>query len=178
MLIRLALCVDLERPETAAIVQKGLRAINPKLGKSDKDKSARAAKRSQILRQMVEGSAIPETAIYPGFGEKWGRPKDQAAAVTIPAASFRRLTEKLIRSIYYLERALFIEKPWHVQFFAVSDKGALEFVALTKRFGIEYAKEPGVTVRIAVPEDEPMSSVAEISIWGQFKMYGAVLSES
>ena len=177
MMIRLALCVDPERPETAAIVSKGLRAINPDAGKSERDKAARAAKRSQILRQMIEGPAIPEMAIYPGFGEKWGRTIDHAVAITIPASSYRRLAEKLIRGIYYLERALFIEPPWRVQFFAVTDEGAREFVAITDKFGTEYAREPGVTIRLAVPEDEPMSSVAEISIWGRFKMYAAVISE-
>ena len=177
MLIRLALCVDPNRAETEAIVKKGLRAINPAAGKSEKDRAARAAKRAQILGHLLEGKSIQSAAVYPGFGEKWGRTVDQAIGVTIRASSFRRLSEKLIRGIYYLERSLFIEPPWRVEFFAMTDEGAQPFVAITKRFGVEYARGAGITIRLVVPEDEPMSSVAEIEIWGQFKMYTAVLCE-
>jgi hypothetical protein len=175
LLFRLALCVDPHIPETAGIVQKALRSMKPEFAKDERDRAARAARAKKLRKEMLTGTDIPRDAVYPGLGERWGRPLDQGIAFHIPANSFRRLTEKIVKGIYFLEDKKFLEPPYTIDFYAVSDEGAQPVKELLDRFGRLYAREPGVVVRRMVPEDEPMSSIFEITIWAQFKMYASVL---
>ena len=177
MLIRLALCVDPNIPEAAGIVAKALRGLDPKVGKSERDRAARAAKRRQILGEALEGLTIPQESIYPDLGERWGRDPSDGIGIRIPAEGFRRLTEKIIRGIYFVERGLLVEPPYTISYFALSDEGSQVARTALDRFGREYAREPGIVVRLAAAEDEPMCCVAEITIWNQFKMFGAVQRE-
>jgi hypothetical protein len=93
----------------------------------------------------------------------------------VPADSFRRLTEKIVKGIYFLEEQKFLGPPYAIDFYVLSDEGAQPVKELLDRFGREYAREPGIVVRRAVPEDEPMSGIFEITIWAQFKMYASVV---
>jgi hypothetical protein len=178
MLLRLALTVDPKVPETSGIVEKALRSLKPEAGKNERDMSARASRAARLGAQLVDGPAIPLQSVYPGLGERWGRATGSGIGIPIPANSFRRLTEKIVRGIYYLEYEMFIESPYLIQFYALSDDGAQPIKALIEQHGREYAREPGIVVRLAIAEDEPMSSLVEISIWGQFNMYASVLPES
>jgi hypothetical protein len=90
-------------------------------------------------------------------------------AVLVPADSFRRITEKIVRGIFYIVRGIFyieerkfIEPPHKVDFFALAeeDTGLLE--ATFSKFGTEYAREPGIVVRRAVAHEDGISSLFEI----------------
>lgn len=177
MLLRLALAVDPKAPETSGIVAKALRSIKPEAGKSERDRSARAARAARLGAQLIDGPAIPLQSVYPGLGERWGRPAGSGIGIPIPAESFRRLTEKIVRGIYFIEHKKFIEPPYIIEFYALTDEGAEPIKALIEQHGREYAREPGIVVRLAVPHDDPMSSLVEISIWAQVKMYASVLPE-
>jgi hypothetical protein len=102
LLLRIGLCLDWQTLETSGIAPKGLRSINPKYAKNERDAHYRAAKREQLLRQLRKGNDFPHDAIYPNLGEKWGRPSEQQIIVPIPASSVRRLGEKIVRGIFYI----------------------------------------------------------------------------
>jgi hypothetical protein len=57
--------------------------------------------------------------------ERWGRPPTQGLGILVPANGFRRLTEKIVRGIYFLEDKKFIEPPYFIEFYALTDDGAL-----------------------------------------------------
>jgi hypothetical protein len=120
------------------------------------------------------GSQIPETAIYPNFEEKWGRPREQHVAVTIPAKSVQRLAGKIVRGIFYLEDDKFIEPPFSIDFYPLRDSDSWPFTSLLSRFGKTYAREPGIVVQRAVTPEDSISSIFCIEIWGIFKMYAVV----
>jgi hypothetical protein len=169
-----ALCLDPHAPASRSIVQKALRAMRPAAGKNERDRKVRAVLRERVLEEALEGAAIPEIGIYPGMGEKWGRPREEQMAVLIPADSFRRLTEKIVRGIFYVEDKKFIEPPYVVEFFALDPSVGKPIRELIHRFGAIYAREPGVVVRRAVTPDDGMSSLFEIEFWEQFKAYASV----
>lgn len=177
MLLRLALTVDPKVPETSGIVAKALRSMKPEAGKNERDRSARAARATRLGAELIDGPVIPLQSVYPGLGERWGRPVGSGIGIPIPASSFRRLTEKIVRGIYFIEHKKFIEPPYVIEFYALSDEGAEPVRTLIEQHGSEYARGPGIIVRLAVPEDEPTSSLVEISVWGQFKMYASILPE-
>jgi hypothetical protein len=178
LLFRLALCVDPKASATAGIVEKALRSMKPEFAKDERDKAARAARAAQLRRELLHGPNIPRSAVYPGLGERWGRSTNEGIGVRVPAESLRRLTEKIVRGIYYLEDQMFIEPPYVIDFYALDDEGAEPLRTLLKRFAQNYAREPGIEVRRAMPEDAPMNSIFEINIWGQFKMHAVVEATS
>jgi len=174
LLFRLALCVDPHVPETAGIVQKALRSMKPEFAKDVRDRTARAARAARLHSELLDGPQIPRSAVYPGLGERWGRPTTQGLGVRVPADSLRRLTEKIVRGVFFLEDKAFIEADHTIDFYALTEEGAGPIRELLDRFGREYAREPGIVVRRAVAEDQPKGALFEIDIWGQFKMYATV----
>ena len=92
----------------------------------------------------------------------------------MPANSMRRLTEKIVRGIFFLEDNAFIEAGHPIEFYALAEEGAGPIKELLDRFGRESAREPGIVVRRAVAADQPMGALFEIDVWGQFKMYASV----
>ena len=177
LLIHLALCVDPHAPATAGIVQKALRSMKPEYAKDERDKAARTSKATRLKGFLLNGPDIPRAAVYPGLGERWGRSSQEGIGILVPAESLKRLAEKIVRGICYLEDKTFIEDPYSIDFYALDDDGSEPLRALLERFGRTYAREPGILVRRFVPEDTPMCGVFEIDIWGQFKMYASVDAE-
>src|SRR5262249_38827983 len=169
-----ALCLDSQAFETSGIAPKGLRSINPKYAKNERDARYRAAKREQLIRQLRKGNDFPHDAIYPNLGEKGGRPSEQQIIVPIPASSVRRLGEKIVRGIFYIADRKFIVPPYTVEIFVIQDERELLANSALAQFGESYAREPGIVVYRAVSHEDAMSSVFKIEIWQQFKMYASV----
>jgi hypothetical protein len=174
LLFRLALCVDPHAPETAGIVEKAIRSMKPEFAKDERDRAARVARAARLGHELMDGPDIPRSAVYPGLGERWGRPPTQGLGVRVPANSMRRLTEKIVRGIYFIEDSAFIEDDCSIDFYALPEDGTGPIKEMLDRFGHEYAREPGIVVRRAVAVDEPMGALFEIDVWGQFKMYATV----
>ena len=127
--------------------------------------------KSEIIGQLLKGSDIPETAIYPNFEEKWGRPPEQQKGILIPANSVHRLFEKIVRGVFYLEDRKFIEPPYLMNLYPPQDRLSTEFTSLLERFGQFYAREPGIVVQRAVAREDGMSSILKIEIWKAITMY-------
>jgi hypothetical protein len=96
-------------------------------------------------------------------------------ALTIPVESFRRITEKIVRGITYLEGKHYIEPPHRVHFFAPNDEGAVPVRELVELAGTTLARDPGIVVRRAVVPEDRVSALYEIEFWKQFKTHAAVL---
>jgi hypothetical protein len=176
--VLVAFCLDPKAPASRSIVEKALRAINPELAKSPSDRRARESLARRVKRHIVGGHKIPQAGIYPTLGEKWGRPPGQGIGIRIPAESFRCLTEKIVRGIFYIEDKKFIEPPYRIQFFALDEAGAMPAREVLNQFGFTYAREPGISVRRAVVPEDRMSSIFEIEFWGQFKTHAAITDDA
>lgn len=176
--VRVGLCLDPNDPASRSIVQKALRAMNPKYAKSPSDKRARTALGKRITSELLQGHQIPSHGIYPALGERWGRPPGSGIALSIPAESFRRITEKVVRGITYLEGHRYIEPPHTIQFFALNDEDAKPLRDLVEVAGTTLAREPGIVVRRAVTPEDGVSALYEIEFWKQFKTHAAVLSDA
>ena len=148
--------------------------MKPEYAKNSRDRSARVARAKRIGKELLYGPDIHRSAVYPGLGERWGRSSEEGIGIRVPAASIRRLTEKIVRGIYFIEDEKFIKPPLAVNFFGLSDEGAEPVKDMLDQFGSTYAREPGIIVRRAIPEDAPMNGIFEITIWEQFKMYATV----
>jgi hypothetical protein len=139
LLFRLGLCIE-PTPETAGIVAKAQRSYKPEFARNERDRAARAARMAR-LSELVDGPDIQRSAVYPGLGERWGRPATQGLGIRVPANSMRRLTEKIVRGVYFLEGQKFVEPPYVIHFYALKDEGAAPIQEILARFG------PGVLPR-------------------------------
>lgn len=173
--VRVALSLDPNNPASRSLVEKALRAVNPKLARDAVDRRARIALKDRLFSDMYVEGAIPENGIFPNLGERWNRAPDaDLAAIRIPVHSFRRITEKIVRGITYLDQDKFIEPPYAVEFFALDDNGALPVREYITQHGTTLAHEPGIVVRHAVTPDDEVSALFEVEFWQQFKTYAIV----
>ncbi len=178
LLLLLGLCIDPHLAETAGIVPRVLRSINPVHARNLRDAQLRLARQEKLRRRVVQGTDIPTKAIFPGLGERWSRPADKQVAVTVPAKSFRRLTEKIVRGIYYLHDGQFIEPPFAIEHYVLTDTGAAPLTDLLRDYGQDFAHEPGLLVRRAVAVEDATSGVFSIEIWKTFKLYAVVINKN
>ncbi|OJU19066.1 MAG: hypothetical protein BGN84_00845 [Afipia sp. 62-7] len=174
LLNRVALALDSKNPASAGLVDAALRAMDPHAGRDEKDAAARAAKGKKILGQMFKGEEIPQDQLMPGLGERWGRTKDEQLGVQIPRASVDAMTEKIVRGLVYREDGLFIEEPYKIDAFIVSDDGAKVPMELLEKAGKDFKREPGLEIRRATVEGDERAGLYEITFWQQFKTYAMV----
>lgn len=174
---RIALCLDPNVTAFKGLAEKALRSMNPKFANSPSEKRAREARAKRIMSELLQGNQIPKDGIFPGLGERWGRPRGTGMALIIPVDSFRRVTEKIVRGLTYWERKQFIEPPYRVGFYAVDDHGAEPVRDLLNNFGAVLAREPGVVVRRAVTKEGGVDAIYEVNFWQQFMTYAAVLPD-
>lgn len=171
----LSFCVDPGRPESAGVYRRMLRAFDPKHAKTVKDRKIREAKRQKLLEEFKHGEQIPDKGIYPGLGERWDRPRDQQIALTIPKRYFDRIGIKIVRGIAFIEDGQFIEDKYQIETYAVQAAGAEEFEKALSRFGHSLSRGPGILVDRAVTDDDSVSSIYKITIWGELVIYLSVL---
>jgi hypothetical protein len=176
--IRLALALDPSDPACAGISEKGKRAIDPKDAKNEKDKKFRQAKGEKIRRELWVGEAIPQKHLYPNFGLSADLPIKDQAAVPISGDSVKRLAEKIVRGIFYIEDHRFIEHPYRIESLVLSEKDAQSLMEAIQKFVSVYAIEPGITVYRAVNPEDQLSSAFIIEIWKRFKVHAFVLESN
>jgi hypothetical protein len=133
---------------------------------------------ARLSDELIDGPNIQRSAVYPGLGERWGRPATQGLGIRVPANSIRRLTEKIVRGVYFLEAQKFVEPPYVITLFVLTDQGAAPIKQILDQFAQEYARGPGIVIRRAISQDDSMSAVFEIVVWAQFTMYASVLQKS
>jgi hypothetical protein len=174
LLNRVALALDTKHPASAGLVDAALRAMNPDAGRDEKDAAARVARAKKILGESLKGEQIPEEAIMPDLGERWGRPKSEQRGVQIPKASLTDKTEKIVRGLIYREDRVFIEAPYKIETYIVDDEGAKTCKEMLDRAGKVFKREPGLEIRRATVEGDERTGIYEITFWQQFKTYATV----
>ena len=173
-MLRLGLCIDPHAFAAAGIVPKVLRSLDPNLARSPRDRRARESKRRQLLDEALEGSNIDPTTTYPGLGERWGRSPADQHAIKLPRKSIDRLFEKIVRGLTYVETGRFIEATHTVGIYPLDPGDASPFTKVLDLHGRVHARGPGIVVRKAVAQDDGLSAIYEVDIWGVFRAYAAV----
>ena len=173
-LVKVGLCLDPHNTASASIVQKALRSVKPGAARNPRDAQHRLGRGQRILARALQGEQIPDHGVFPGLGERWADIPGERAAILIPKQSFERITEKIVRGIYYIEDGIYIAPPCTIDFFALPEDGFTPWKDALDRWGKVYAREPGILVRRAVAHDDGVSSLVEITFWKQFKTYASV----
>ncbi len=173
-LLKIGLCLDPFDPASKSIVEKTLRSLKSSAARNPRDARHRLGKGRKILTEALQGGQIPDHGIFPGLGNRRANVNEEPVAVLVPAESFQRITEKIVRGIYYIEDGIFIEPPYEIEFYALPENDIAPWKDALDRFGSVYAREPGIMVRRAVAHEDGISSLFEITFWKQFKTYASV----
>jgi hypothetical protein len=171
----LSLCVDPDRLESQGIYKRMRRAFDARYAKNPKDRRIRMARRDKLLKSLIQGDDIPEEGIYPGLGERWNRNREDQVALTIPKRYFDRLGAKVVRGVTYIEDGIFIEDDYEIEPYALPMEGARMFEEAVGRYGQSLSRGPGIVVRRAVTDEDGVSSIYKITIWGEVIIYVSVL---
>jgi hypothetical protein len=174
LFVMLAMTVDPTNHGSSGIYQRALRSIDESQGKGKRDRLARRSLQQRVLKSMLHGDQIPNEGIYPGLGERWNRPREEQVALLVPAAHIRRLCEKIVRGVTYIENGMLIEPPFSVEFYALGESGAEPIKQILDRHGTVYTRGPGFEVIRVVPHDESRASMFKITVFGEFVMYAFV----
>jgi hypothetical protein len=175
LLTLLGMCVDPNAAASSGIAARVLRGLDPECASNEKDKMARLRKRERFLKGLIHGDDIPDSGIYPGLGERWGRPKGSGLAIKIPERSFRLLAEKIVRGITFIESGQFIEPSHRIDFYALNDTAAGEVKELLSQHGKEYARGAGIKIVRAVLPEDGVSTIMSIDVWESIIMYVSVV---
>jgi hypothetical protein len=173
-LTKVGLCLDPHDSASRSIVQTALRSMKPAAARNSRDAKHRLDRARRVLVEALHGDDIPSHGIYPGLGDRWRELAGERIAVLVPVESFRLITEKIVRGIFFIEEQKFIEPPNKIDFFALGEEDAVFWEQVLDKFGTVYAREPGIVVRRAVAPDDGVSSLFSIEFWKQFKTYASV----
>jgi hypothetical protein len=105
-------------PPRKSIVETSLRALKPAAGRNLRDAQHRLNKGRKVLAEALQGDQIPDHGVFPGLDNRWSVPGEGPVAILLPVESFERITEKIVRGIYYIEDGIIIEPPYEIDFYA------------------------------------------------------------
>jgi hypothetical protein len=171
---RFAVALDSKNPASAGLVETAIRAIDPAAGRDDRDAVARLAKQRKFLAAMYKGEEIADAQVMPGLGERWGRPLAQQLAIKIPGEKLMAMTRKIVRGHVYLDNKTFIVPPYKIECYLAEDEKVKVVKELLDKHGKEYKREPGLVIRRAPVEGDPLTALYEITFWDQFRTYAIV----
>lgn len=177
LLSRISLSLDPTDPASRSVIYAAMRSMQPSVGRNEKDSRHRAARRQRILDDTRQGAEIPEGGLVPGMGERWGRALEDQVAVLVPADSLEKMAEKIVRGIFFVEDSKFIEPPYAIELCFLEGEAERHWKNMLDRFSQTYERPPGIVVRRAVTPEDGISSVFEILLWQQFRMYAHVTKD-
>jgi hypothetical protein len=174
LLLRIALCTDPADLRSLGISDRVHRSMDPAYARNERDRQHRINRRNKLLSQLIPASAIPPESVFPGFGPyREAAPEDQIG-IGLPKDGIEALVEKIVRGITYVLDGKYIEDDHKIEIFFQHEADAGPFQTVLSRFGKQHHRGPGISVARAVPQDDPVSGVFEIEIWGRFKAWATV----
>ena len=168
LLIKLGLCIDAKNPRAAGIAFKAVRALRSDFGKNDKDANLRRQKMAQIFREAKYGKDVPDKGIYPGFEYK-GENINGQVGLLLENDKMKQLTEKIVRGIMFIGNNKYIESPYHIDFHPYNFNALRDVLENVYAGPWEvFERPPGLAVLRALANEDKISGIYLIDIWGQF----------
>ena len=171
--IIIPLCLGPEAPKAKGMYQKALRALDPSHGRNHRDRVNRRKKREKIRRSLLKGQEIAK-AVYPGFEEKWDRPKSEQVGLPVRVDHLKQLVEKIVKGITYIEDQIYLNEDTQIEHHVVKPGTAAPLEKTVRLHGETHSRGPGIEVVRAVTPEDGVSALYKITIWGEFVLYATV----
>lgn len=177
VLTKLGLCFDPKDIGVLGLLQKVLRSLNPAAGRDERDRQHRAKKLAKVLGNIKVMSELPKQGIFPNFGPNPTVEYPDYAAVQISEDEVSKISEKIIRGIAYIADKSFIEDTHEIKTFVLEEPNAAEIRQLIEEGGVVFDQRPGLVVTRRLVDNEKVSGLYRIEIWGRFRMYVSVMQK-
>lgn len=174
----MGLCVDPDSHEGLGIADKALRTFNPDAAKNRKDRWHREKKLESLVRHLIPSEEVLETAVLPGFEDKYAEFEDPPPAVGIPVQALESFLEKVTRGLVYALERDFIEATHSFEFHYTKPDDMHPLHDLLAKFGAKSHRGPGVEITIATTSDGTGSRIVKILLWQQLSVLVTVLPKS
>jgi hypothetical protein len=171
---RAGLCLDQQNPGSKSIVAATMRSLNWHEGPEPGDAQRRIQRAQKIMSQILQGTQIPEDSVYPRLIPHEQVPAEERVGIPIPVDYFCRISEKIVRGIFYIEEEKFIEPPYVIDYLPPNEEFCALADANLNEFGTIYERKPGLVVQRAVTPEDGLSSLFKIVFWEQIPMYASV----
>lgn len=173
LLLRIALCTDPADLRSLGVSDRVHRSMDPARARNQRDRDHRINRRRKVISQLIPVHWVPPESIFPGFGPYPDAAPEDQIGIGLPKDAIEALVTKIVRGMTYLD-GKYIEEDHEIEVFFRHDVDASPFQAFLDRFGKRRHRGPGISVTRAVPQDDPVSGVFEIEIWGRFKAWATV----
>jgi len=172
--LKFGLCLDPTDHNAIGIANKAMRSINPLHAKNDRDFVHRKKRREKVIREVIKATTAPISAIFPNFGFHPHVDPNEELAILIPKEGLTAIGEKIIRGITWVIDRQYIEQNYEISIFFLRQESEGPILKPILKFGNGYSCGPGILIRRAVCDNDHITGLYLIEIWGKLKMYGTV----
>lgn len=178
LLLKLGLHFDPQEGDYQNVAGKVSRSMNPKHGKSKRDRRKRLNQRNRVKNEVYRGSKInfSKSNVLSGFGFRPDFPPSAQPPILIPEKKIKKFCEKVTRGIYYLFNDIYIEKDYDIATYVPSEIPQ-QIHDMLRQDGKEYNCGNGIQVIMANCIDEKHSALLEITIWDRLRLCSAVIHQ-
>lgn len=182
LLTRISLCLDPNDQNSLGMFDKGMRAINPKYGKNEKDRNLRKAKKNKLSNEIEYITENDKIHLYPNFNQFKDVDKNKIPIIKTDAKNISQFAEKIVRGFYFLNYETFIESPYFIETLVVSDQDfettKEEFYKNFDKSMVQSSRNPAIVIDHIKTSDDDMISISFITIWKRFKFVSFVRHKS
>lgn len=174
LLVRFALCLPPDAPETAGLPGRALRSLKPDRGRNLRDADKRRQMWAAITAELAPPTPELLRAAFPGFGlsSKLGDPPP--LMLRIGKDDLDSFVQRVVvGGTYFLDRVYVDPRQQIEPLYSYSDD-AIDVRDLLDRFGTLFELGPGVRLRRARPHDAPTAALWEIVFWGRLTAWATL----
>lgn len=166
---RLGLCLDPTEIASLGIAERALRAVRPSVGKSEKDRLARAREREKLLEEVIHLEEVPE-GVFPGFGAQAGVKYDEYHVLLIPEEWVQAYAQKLVRGMAFVLDKEPIPEDAIIELYIIKEDCDKGLMKLLEGVGSVYHRGFGFQVVRSIREDGN-AWIYGFLIWQKMKFY-------
>lgn len=173
---RLAFCLNSSDRSLKPILDGVKRSIDPRYGKSARDREKRAERRAAILRDMIDEVLPDAPGMLPLFERNFA--EGSTTGIQFPARDLTSIGRKWIRGIHYCKFGDLIPLSAEIDIHFVSDDAAKQAFGDILEFATTLHAGPSIQILVfdAVEGNTRMTQYA-FKIFKEFKFYGTVTIE-
>jgi hypothetical protein len=177
LLVRLALCVNPQKPEVAGLAKRALASLGIGVtGLSEKETRIRKALRDEVFKDAKFYTGENDAHVIPGLEVHPEAPPSQQLEIEIPGEILGDVAKKIVRgSEFWLANGRIIEPPHDIEVLMVPAASLPPEVSqLIAIFGAAHLG-PGFRLRRGAAQDGTGAVLYEIVVWDTIALYCAIL---
>lgn len=117
---------------------------------------------------MFPVSQFPEENFFPNFGPNNGNINNSNHALLVPADSIIKISKKIVRGLTYKLSNKYITKDYDISIHINKEPDVKFIDDILIKFGEKLIRGPGIIVKRACVESDPVCSLFSIRIWERF----------